>query len=125
MEISKDLLIKVLNNNKTKINIYELLDKCQDWAIGIEIFDKEYYKGQYNGDGLCNSKITNFIIERKDLELEKFNRNFHSKKYEVTIIYTSFSGSYGNSRIFRADDKKEAVIKACIWVFDNILIKDG
>ncbi len=114
--ISKELLSAVLNTEVTsvdevfgntlgfsikgvdigRINVYELANKCKEWAIN-------YGKGYYVWTGINhNSKWDVFVT--------KFNSFSKFETVETQSIYNPLGGK---------ETEPEAIFKACEWILEQ------
>ncbi len=90
------------------INIYELANKCKEWAFEFR-FDNKPTNNRY-------------YRQRSGYE-DKFN--VEKQKREKLGYMTLTFGCLGHTKTFYADTEPEAIFKACQWILENKTNKEG
>ena len=112
--IEKNELRYILENDTNSIpepyyiNIYELANKCKEWAFEFR-FDNKPTNNRYYG-------------QRSGYE-DKFN--VEKQKREKLGYMTLTFGCLGHTKTFYADTEPEAIFKACQWILENKTNKEG
>ena len=112
--IEKNELRYILENDTNSIpepyyiNIYELANKCKEWAFEFR-FDNKPTNNRY-------------YRQRSGYE-DKFN--VEKQKREKLGYMTLTFGCLGHTKTFYADTEPEAIFKACQWILENKTNKEG